>query len=122
MSALALVTEVLLLILCTEISFLDMQEPKLENVFSVINKLLACSQFKRDFFVDFIVAASSENGSLMETSCLLGQLISLSIVVRDDFSDVKRVRTKIEEKIMACKSKSGYQKTLQVIPPICCSR
>lgn len=70
--------------------------------------------FKRDFFVDFLIAAASENSAIMEAGCLLGQLISLSMVIRDDMSDVKRVKLKIEDKIKACKSQSAYNKTIQV--------
>lgn len=91
-----------------------MQEPRLEGVFGVLNKLLGCPGFKREFYVDFVLAAASEDASLMENACLLGRLIGLAIVVRDDFSDVKRVRAKIQEKVKACKTQSGYEKTLKV--------
>ena len=91
-----------------------MQDPKVETIFEVINKLLKCEDFKKEFFVDFIIAAASENGLMMEEACLLGRLVSLSLLVKDDFSDFKRVENKIFQKIKVCKSKSAYEKTLQV--------
>jgi hypothetical protein len=103
-----------ILVLSTEIFFLDIQDPKLEAIFGVIHKLLHYPGFKKDFFVDFLIAAASENSAMMEGGCLLGQLISLSLVVRDDMSDIKRVKLKIEDKIKACKTQSGYNKTIQV--------
>lgn len=51
---------------------------------------------------------------MMESGCLLGQLISLSLIVRDDLSDLKRIQKKLEPKIKACKSQGAYNKTLKV--------
>ena len=103
-----------ILVLCTEIFFSDIQDPKLESAFGAINKLMKCPEFKKDFFVDFIIAAASERGSMMEGGCLLGQIISLSLIVRDDLSDLKRIQKKLEPKIKACKSQGAYNKTLKV--------
>ena len=105
----------IILVLCTEVFYSDIQEPKLEAIFGVINKLMKCPEFKKDFFIDFSVAAASENASMMENGCLLGQLISLSLVVKDNLSDVKRVQSKIFEKIKVCKSQGAYEKTLKVV-------
>lgn len=104
-----------LLALCCELYFLDVQDPKVEQVFGVLNKLMSCPSFKSAFFVDFLVAAASENAAGMEKACLLGRLFGLSLLVKDDFSDAGRVEAKIGQKIKACKTKSGYQKTLQVV-------
>lgn len=58
--------------------------------------------------------AASEDGRLIESGCLIGQLFSVSIIARDDFTDVQKVKEKIESKIKACKSQSAYNKTLSV--------
>jgi hypothetical protein len=105
--------KVIILSLCAELYFFDMMDPKIEKVFGVLNKLLRCKDFKQQFYVDFLIAAASENAEMMEKGCLLGRTMSLSLLVKDDFSDAKRVQSKIEEKIKMCKSKSAYEKTLQ---------
>lgn len=90
-----------------------MMDPKIEKVFGVLNKLLRCKDFKRHFYVDFLIASASENAEMMEKGCLLGRIMSLSLLAKDDFSDYKRIQSKIEDKIKMCKTKSAYEKTLQ---------
>lgn len=105
-----------MLILATETSLLDLQDPKLEMIFIVNTKLLACTEYKHALLTEMALTAASEDGRFMEHGTLIGQLIAISMIARDDMTDINIVRQKIEGKIKACKTQGAYNKTLSVYP------
>lgn len=97
-----------------ELTILDVQDPKLEEIFGIIHKLIRCSEFKQKLLVELVVSGASENGKIMEFDCLIGLLISISILANDDMSNISKIILKVVDKVKACKTKNGYNKTVGV--------
>lgn len=106
--------EIILAILMVELQFSSLHDTRAERLIGILTQVLTIVPVKTQFLIEMALCSAAENGRVMEFGCVLGALCSLSLVHREDFSDLKEIRGRVEDRMMKVKSQGAYNNLIKV--------